>query len=70
MPSDALVQRVAALEAKVQALEAASIQYGLSIALRTANGHVICAEGGGGNEVNATRETIGKWETFLVEKPL
>ena len=69
VPSHAMVQRVAALEAKVHALEAASIQYGLSIALRTDNGHVICAEGGGGNEVNATRKTIGKWETFLVEKP-
>ena len=55
---------------KWQALEAASIKYGLSIALRTGNGHVICAEGGGGNEVNATREIIGSWETLLVEKPL
>jgi hypothetical protein len=68
--SDALAQRVAALEAELQALEAASIKYGLSIALRTDNGHVICAEGGGGNDVNATREIIGRWETFLVEKPL
>jgi len=66
--SDALVQRVAALEAGLQALEAVSIKDGLSIALRTDNGHVICAEGGGGNEVNATRQVIGKWETFRVEK--
>ena len=68
--SDALAQRVVALEAQVQALEAASIKYGRSIALRTGNGHLICAEGGGGAEVNATREIIGSWETFLVEKPL
>jgi hypothetical protein len=68
--SDALAQRIAALEAEVHALEAVSIKYGLSIALRTNNGHLLCAEGGGGNEVNATREIIGGWETFLVEKPL
>jgi len=68
--SDALAQRVVALEAQVQALEAAAIKYGRSIALRTGNGHLICAEGGGGKEVNATREIIGSWETFLVEKPL
>lgn len=66
----ALEAKVRALEAQVQALEAASLKYGRSIALRTGNGHLICAEGGGGNEVNATREIIGPWETFLVEKPL
>ena len=67
--ADALALRVAALEARVRALEAASIQYGGSIALRTDNGHVICAEGGGGGVINATRNTIGSWESFRVEKP-
>lgn len=37
------------------------------IAFKTANGHYICAEGGGGGEVNATRTAIGGWETFHVD---
>ena len=67
--SDALAPRLAALEARVRALEAAAVQYGGPIALRTADGHVICAEGGGGREINATRNVIGSWESFVVVKP-
>jgi hypothetical protein len=30
---------------------------------------VICAEGGGGSGINASRTDAGPWETFIVEKP-
>ncbi|MDQ6617526.1 MAG: thiol-activated cytolysin family protein [Actinomycetota bacterium] len=35
--------------------------------LRTYNGYYLCAEGGGGREVNATRTAAGSWETFDLE---
>lgn len=34
------------------------------VALRTFNGHYLCAEGGGGREINATRGEAREWETF------
>jgi hypothetical protein len=34
------------------------------VALRTSNGHYLCAEDGGGREVTADRSTIATWETF------
>lgn len=37
------------------------------IALRTEDGHYLCAENGGSGEVNATRAHPGGWETFTVE---
>jgi len=37
------------------------------IHLRTSNGHYVCAEGGGGREVNATRAAAAAWETFSIE---
>jgi len=40
---------------------------GDSIALRTANGSYVCAEGGGGREVVANRPARGPWETFTIE---
>ncbi len=39
------------------------------VALRTYNGKFLCAEGGGGGEVNATRDANLQWETFLLEAP-
>lgn len=36
--------------------------------IRTADGrHLICAEEGGGGEVNATRVNVGSWETFKTD---
>jgi hypothetical protein len=32
--------------------------------LRTSNGHYLCAEGGGGGAVDATRTAAAQWETF------
>ena len=36
------------------------------VAVKTANGQYFCAENGGGDMVNATRDKIGDWETFEV----
>lgn len=41
---------------------------GDEVALRTVNGKYVCAELGGGGEVNATRDSGGAWETFGLEK--
>lgn len=41
---------------------------GARVALRTENGHYLCAEGGGGGSVNATRDAVGGWETFTLER--
>ncbi|MHB8874112.1 MAG: DUF7910 domain-containing protein [Myxococcaceae bacterium] len=38
-----------------------------AIALQAANNQYLCAEGGGGAEVNANRAAIGAWETFKIE---
>jgi hypothetical protein len=58
----------AALAGEVAALKARPPQsFPTRIALRTDNGHYLCAEGGGGGEVNATRESAGGWETFTIE---
>jgi hypothetical protein len=37
------------------------------IALRAYNGQYLCAEGGGGREVVADRNTVGRWESFQIE---
>jgi len=36
------------------------------VTLRTSNGHYVCAEGGGGQQVNANRTSANGWETFTV----
>jgi hypothetical protein len=64
-----LTVEVAELKAAVAELKATSLRYGSGLALRTDNGHLVCAEGGGGGEVNATRTRAGGWETFTTEKP-
>ncbi|HMK55914.1 MAG TPA: hypothetical protein VK448_04695 [Dissulfurispiraceae bacterium] len=39
------------------------------IAMRaTANGKLVCSEGGGGKELVANRDAIGPWETFMIRK--
>lgn len=68
----ALLKRLVALENKVAEVAARpvpSAPAGLSgrIALKTNDGHYLCAEAGGGGDVNATREGAGPWETFTVE---
>lgn len=37
------------------------------VAIKTNDGHYVCAESGGGEEVNATRTGVGGWETFTLE---
>lgn len=39
---------------------------GQRVALRTANGQYVCAEGGGGGQLVANRATVGPWETFTI----
>jgi hypothetical protein len=56
------------LEARIAALERDALRNGSRIALRTDNGHVICAEGGGGHNVHSDRVNVGAWEIFTVEK--
>jgi hypothetical protein len=46
-----------------------TLKYGSHIAIQTDNGSYLCAEGGGGGEVNATRRSAGTWETLTVAKP-
>ncbi len=42
---------------------------GDSVSLRTFNGtHSLRAQGGGGREVNATKDWISMWETFNIGK--
>jgi hypothetical protein len=36
-------------------------------ALQASNGQYLCAEGGGGGGLNANRNALGPWETFIVE---
>jgi hypothetical protein len=60
---------IGALNERIETLEDDALQYGSPIALRTDSGNVICAEGGGGSGINATRTDAGPWETVIVEKP-
>jgi hypothetical protein len=79
----ALLKRLVALENKVAEVAARPVVAvpspvslaGARIALRTDNGHYLCAELGGGNDVHARRPedgnpiegyTPGTWETFTV----
>jgi hypothetical protein len=43
------------------------ITTGQQVAIQTATGNYVCAEGGGGGVVDANRTAIGPWETFTVE---
>jgi len=42
------------------------IHHGCFIALKAINGKFVCAEGGGGREVTATRDQAKEWEMFLL----
>lgn len=44
----------------------ASSKNRMIVAIKAHNGKYVCAEGGGGREVLANREKIGKWESFEV----
>ncbi len=43
-----------------------ALMSGQRIALRTENGHFLCAEGGGDGELVANRTAVGPWETFTI----
>ncbi len=43
------------------------IHSGSRIALKAANKKYVCAEGGGGNGLNANRDSAREWETFVIE---
>lgn len=72
----ALLKRVADAENKIAELVARPVPVpstpatvglaGRRIALRAADGHFLCAEGGGGREVVANRDDAGPWETFEI----
>jgi hypothetical protein len=68
LPSTDLADLMTKAEAELAALRASVLRDGDHVSLRTANAHVVCAEGGGGGTVNATRIDVGAWEIFLVEK--
>lgn len=60
--------RIAELAARPQPTPQPAVNLnGVRVALRTSDGHYLCAEGGGGGEVNATRTGVGGWETYTVE---
>jgi hypothetical protein len=61
---DALIKRIDALEAQMKR----TLQDGSIVAFKTDNGHFVCAEGGGGAQLNATREDVGGWEKFTLRK--
>jgi hypothetical protein len=66
-----LVTDQGVLEARIRELEARpqtpATSFPTRIALKTDTGHYLCAEAGGGGDVNATRTAAGAWETFTVE---
>jgi hypothetical protein len=71
VPSDPLLeirQQIDAVCARLDRLEREVLRSGDRVDLRTNNGHVICAEGGGGGEIHSRRENVGPWEAFVVEK--
>ncbi|HEY3275915.1 MAG TPA: hypothetical protein VGJ94_04790 [Syntrophorhabdaceae bacterium] len=43
--------------------------YGQRVFLKAINGQYLCAEGGGGREVVANRQSAHEWETFVLVKP-
>ncbi len=52
---------------KVKGSAGQEIVHGDAIALRASSGQYLVAEGGGGGVVNANRNAIGPWETFILE---
>jgi hypothetical protein len=62
--ADALIMRIEALEEQMRR----TLQDGSKVAFETDNGHFVCAESGGGSDMNATRSGVGGWETFKLRK--
>ena len=61
------------VEAMIQSHLANCVQVGDKVALRMANGTVLCAEGGGPEDekqpvVLTSRDSVGPWESFHVEE--
>lgn len=56
-----LLAYIQELEERIERLESRKI------AIKTHDGHYLCAEQGGGGPVNATRIEVGGWETFTIE---
>ena len=62
------VQTIDELRKRLDRLERDALKSGDRVALRTDNGHVVSADGGGGGAVQSDRENVGSWETFTLEK--
>ena len=63
-----LVQTIDELRRRLDRLDRDALKSGDRVALRTDNGHIVSAEGGGGGAVHSDRENVGSWETFTLEK--
>jgi hypothetical protein len=63
-----LVQTIDDLRKRLDQLSRDALKSGDRVALRTDNGHIVCAEGGGGGAIHSDRENVGTWETFTLEK--
>ncbi len=48
------------------ALLSSTLLSAATLKFQTNNGHWLCAEGGGGQNINATRTGAGPWETFIL----
>jgi hypothetical protein len=62
------VQTIDELRKRLDRLERDALKSGDRVALRTDNGHVVSADGGGGGAVQSDRENVGSWATFTLEK--
>lgn len=60
---------VAELLKRIEDLEKNTIKVNEPVAIVTDDGHYLCAEGGGGYDVNATRTQVGGWEKFKLVRP-
>ena len=56
------------LRAKLDSAGSSDQINGVKVAIRADNGQYLCAEGGGGRDVNATRYAVGAWEIFTLER--
>lgn len=65
-PASDIAARLSTIEAELRNC----VHFDQPIGLRTKDKSMfVCAEGGGGGEVNATRGSLGGWEQFLPVKP-
>jgi len=74
---DEIDARIAAaiepLKTMLAQLEGAAVQWGTKVALRAANGKIVCASEGGPTEDHkeflfVSRSSVGEWESFNVER--